>query len=154
MDAVNRHEEIFGHVPDAATAGRGYGAKDNENKLKAVGVKKVAIPVKGKKSKARAELEESRWFKRLMRWRAGSESKISLLKRKYRLERSLFRGHSGTATWVRLGNFNPQPDKCGQACIKMRIVATNNQYEIVKEPKIYIQPLGVLLKNHFSGGTT
>lgn len=103
MDAVGRHEETFGHVPDAVTADRGYGAKDNESKLKDAGVKKVAIPAKGKKSKARSELEKSRWFRSLVRWRAGSEAKISLLKRKYGLDRSLSRGHSGTSTWVGWG---------------------------------------------------
>lgn len=103
MYAVDRHEETFGHVPDAVTTDRGYGAKANENKLKDVGVKKVAIPAKGKKSKARSELEKSRWFKRLVHWRAGSEAKISLLKRKYGLDRSLSRGYSGTSTWVGWG---------------------------------------------------
>ncbi|MDD2502886.1 MAG: ISNCY family transposase [Clostridia bacterium] len=103
MDAVDRHEETFGHVRDAVTTDRGYGSKDNERKLKEAGVKKVAIPAKGKKSKARVELEKSRWFKRLVCWRAGSEAKISLLKRKYGLDRSLSRGHSGTSTWVGWG---------------------------------------------------
>lgn len=103
QSGVGRHEETFGHVPDAVTADRGYGAKDNESKLKDAGVKKVAIPAKGKKSKARSELEKSRWFRSLVRWRAGSEAKISLLKRKYGLDRSLSRGHSGTSTWVGWG---------------------------------------------------
>jgi IS5 family transposase len=103
QSGVGRHEETFGHVPDAVTADRGYGAKYNESKLKDAGVKKVAIPAKGKKSKARSELEKSRWFRSLVRWRAGSEAKISLLKRKYGLDRSLSRGHSGTITWVGWG---------------------------------------------------
>lgn len=102
-DAVDRHEETFGQVPDAVTTDRGYGSKENERKLKEAGVKKVAIPAKGKKSKTRAELEKSRWFKRLVCWRAGSEAKISLLKRKYGLDRSLSRGHCGTSTWVGWG---------------------------------------------------
>jgi IS5 family transposase len=103
MDAVGRHEETFGRVPDAVTTDRGYGAKDNESKLKEAGVKKVAIPAKGKKSKARAILEKNRWFRRLVCWRAGAEAKISLLKRKYGLNRSLSRGYSGTSIWVGWG---------------------------------------------------
>ncbi|MBA1335758.1 MAG: Mobile element protein [Firmicutes bacterium] len=59
MDAVERHEETFGHVPDAVTTDRGYGSKTNESKLKEAGVKKVAIPAKGKKSKARAERKKA-----------------------------------------------------------------------------------------------
>ncbi|MBA1334452.1 MAG: hypothetical protein HPY66_2301 [Firmicutes bacterium] len=51
MDAVDRHEETFGHVPDAVTTDRGYGSKTNESKLKEAGVKKVAIPAKGRNPK-------------------------------------------------------------------------------------------------------
>ena len=51
MDAVGRHEETFGHVPDAVTADRGYGAKDNESKLKDAGVKKVVYLPRGRNPK-------------------------------------------------------------------------------------------------------
>ncbi len=85
--------KIIRNVPEAVTADRGYGAKGNEKSLKAARVKKVAIPAKGKKSKARSELEKSLWFKRLVCWRTWSETKISLLKRKYGLARSLSRGY-------------------------------------------------------------
>ncbi len=102
-DAVNRHNETFGHPPDVLAADRGYNAKSNENKLKESGVKKIAIPFRGKKSKTRTEIEESRWFKSLVRWRVGIEAKISLLKRKYGLDCSLSRGYSGVSTWVGWG---------------------------------------------------
>jgi len=102
-DALDRHRETFGRPPDILVADRGYNGRDNEEKLKESGVKKAAIPFKGKKSKSREELEKSRWFRRLVRWRAGSEARISLLKRKYGLDRSLSRGHSGTSIWVGWG---------------------------------------------------
>ena len=103
MDAIERHKDTFGKVPDAATADRGYGRKGNEEKLKDQGVKNVAIPVKGKKSRERKEIENSRSFKRLKRWRAGIEARISLLKRKYGLDKSLSRGRNGTTAWVGWG---------------------------------------------------
>lgn len=49
-----------GQSNNAVTTDRGYGSKDNEAMAKAAGVKKIAIPKKGKKSKERTELEKSR----------------------------------------------------------------------------------------------
>lgn len=57
MDAVARHAGTFGRLPDAVATDRGYGSRDNEMKLMAAGVKKVAIPARGKKSQSRAEKE-------------------------------------------------------------------------------------------------
>lgn len=51
QSGVGRHEETFGHVPDAVTADRGYGAKDNESKLKDAGVKKVVYLPRGRNPK-------------------------------------------------------------------------------------------------------
>lgn len=103
MDAIDRHKEVFGKVPTYVTADRGYGSKQNEDDLKEAGVKKVAVPRKGKKSKARTELENTASFKRLKNWRAGVEARISLLKRKYGLGKSLSRGYEGTNTWIGWG---------------------------------------------------
>ncbi len=46
MDAVERHKDTFGKAPDTVTADRGYGRKDNEEKLKEQGVKR--LPYQGK----------------------------------------------------------------------------------------------------------
>lgn len=102
-DAIERHESTFDRVPESITADRGYGSKDNEVAAKEAGIKKVAIPKRGKKSKERQEIEYSRPFKRLINWRAGIEARISLLKRKFGLDKSYSRGHSGTGTWVGWG---------------------------------------------------
>lgn len=102
-DAIKRHESTFDHVPESITADRGYGSKENEDTAKEAGIKKVAIPKRGKKSKERQEIEQSRPFKRLINWRAGIEARISLLKRKYGLGKSHSRGYSGTSTWIGWG---------------------------------------------------
>ncbi|MEW6049427.1 MAG: transposase, partial [Bacillota bacterium] len=39
-------------------------------------------------------------FRRLARWRAGCEGRISLLKRKFGLDRSRSWGRAGAETWV------------------------------------------------------
>lgn len=113
-DAIDRHEETFGKVPRSVTADRGYGSKDNQQKLLNRGVKKVAIPRRGKKSSTRLLEEKSRPFKRLIRWRAGIEGRISFLKRKYGLRRSLSRGLQGTTSWVSWGILAHNLDKAVQ----------------------------------------
>lgn len=100
MDALDRHEQTLGLTPTAMATDRGFGSKDNEQKLKDKGVKRISLPYKGKKSAVRKAYEKQPWFRRLQRWRAGGEATISVLKRKYGLRRSLFRGTLGTKCWV------------------------------------------------------
>ncbi|TVY11217.1 transposase, partial [Paenibacillus cremeus] len=103
VTAVEQHKERFGSVPKAVATDRGFGSKKNETKLTELGVSRVSIPFKGKKSKKRTEYESQLWFKDLQRYRAAGEAKISLLKRKYGLNRSRYRGFAGSKTWVGLG---------------------------------------------------
>lgn len=103
VSAVEQHKERFGAVPKAVATDRGFGSKKNETKLTEIGVSRVSIPCKGKKSKKRAEHESQLWFKDLQRYRAAGEAKISLLKRRYGLNRSRYRGFAGSKTWVGLG---------------------------------------------------
>lgn len=103
IPAVQQHQERFGSVPHAVATDRGFGSKQNETALQELGVKRISTPFKGKKSKKRAELEKQLWYKDLQRYRAAGEAKISLLKRKYGLGRSRYRGFAGSKTWVGLG---------------------------------------------------
>ncbi|GMA60214.1 ISNCY family transposase [Alicyclobacillus fastidiosus] len=101
IPAVEHHQEIFGSAPHAVATDRGFGSRKNERVLQEeLGVKHVSTPFRGKKSKKRTELEQEPWYKDLQRFRAAGEAKIGLLKQKYGLNRSRFRGHSGTAVWV------------------------------------------------------
>ena len=103
VPAVEQHNKRFGSVPNAVATDRGFGSKNNETKLKELGVARISTPFRGKKSKKRAELEKQLWYKDLQRYRAAGEAKISLLKRKYGLSRSRYRGFAGSKTWVGLG---------------------------------------------------
>jgi IS5 family transposase len=84
---------------------RGYYDSDNEKLAYDAGVKNVCIPKVGKKSKVRAQFEDTPTFKRLKRWRAGIEGRISCLKRRFGLNRSMLRGYRKTKTWTGLGIF-------------------------------------------------
>lgn len=101
--AVDKHEEIFGFVPKDLAADRGFHSPDGDDRLHERGIEHISIPVKGNKNGLRARTERSSWFRRLQRWRAGGEAKISLLKRKYGLRKSLVRGDTAAAIWIGWG---------------------------------------------------
>ncbi len=102
---VKAQEEVLGRVPLEVAADREFSSKENEEALGELGVKKIAIPVRGRKTKERKAWERQRWFKRLSRWRAGMEGRISLVKRQYGLGKSLSLGTEGTEEWVGFGIF-------------------------------------------------
>ena len=66
---------------------------------------RISLPKKGKLSRKQKVKEKHSAFRRLQRFRAGIEARISLLKRKYGLGRSLSRGYREMKTWVGNGIF-------------------------------------------------
>jgi len=103
LDAVKDHKKQFGKVPRAVAADRGFSGKQNDIDLEKEGVLRRSLPRKGKKGKKRSEYEKELWFQDLQRFRAAGEAKISLLKRKYGLDRSRYRGFANTKSWVGFG---------------------------------------------------
>jgi transposase, IS5 family len=72
-------------------------------KLKAVGVKRVAIPASGKLSEERQALERTRRWKRGYRWRAGIECRIASLRRDFSWRISRYYGQDGMERWLGFG---------------------------------------------------
>jgi IS5 family transposase len=66
-------------------------------------VHQVAIPRKGRPSAARQKAQRSARFVKLVKWRTGSEGRISALKRQGGWGRSLMDGLKGTETWCGWG---------------------------------------------------
>jgi len=104
-DAVKGHRRLFRKRLKAVAGDRGLYSQANEDWLKDNGVRQVSIPARGKPSKERRQYQRQSWFKRLQRFRAGCEAKISLLKRKFGLRRSLMRGDAGAKIWIGQGIF-------------------------------------------------
>ena len=96
-------QESVRHATGAVTADRGYGEAKVDETLTGLGVNTVVIPRKGRPSAARRQVEHGRGFRRLVKWRTGSEGRISYLKRRYGLDRALFDGLTGARTWCGLG---------------------------------------------------
>jgi transposase, IS5 family len=105
VPAVERIIQQTGRVPGAATADRGYGEAAVDDKLHALGVERVAIPRKGTPSAARQAHEHTRSFRRLVKWRTGSEGRISHLKHRYGWDRTRMDGIDGARIWCGQGVF-------------------------------------------------
>jgi len=103
--AVRGHRRLFRKRLKAVAGDRGLYSQANEDWLKNSGVKRVSIPKRGKVGEERRSYQKQSWFKRLQRFRAGIEARISLLKRKFGLKRSRMRGSPGVNIWVGQGIF-------------------------------------------------
>jgi IS5 family transposase len=97
--AIERIQARTAHLPRAVTADRGYGQPTVERGLHDLGVRTVAIPRQATTSAARKQIEHSRGFHRLVKWRTGSEGRISYLKRSYGSDRTRLDGSHGAAIW-------------------------------------------------------
>ena len=112
--AIERITRRAGRVPAAVTADRGYGEQAVEDELRALGVRYVVLPRKGKPNAARREIQNRRAFKKMVRWRTGCEGRISCAKRDFGLNRTRTDGIHGARTWVGHGIFNHNLVKIAQ----------------------------------------
>jgi IS5 family transposase len=104
-DALQKHICLFGQAPSEIALDRGYYDYGNEILAYEAGVKHVCIPKIGRKSKERAEFENTPTFRRLKGWRSGIEGRVSCLKRRFGLNCSMLSGYRKTQTWTGLGVF-------------------------------------------------
>jgi len=103
VPAIARIKARFGPTPTAVTADRGYGEAAVDAGLDALGVKKVVIPRRGKPGVSRQKTQRTRSFQKLVKWRTGSEARISCLKRDYGWRRTRIDGIAGAQTWCAWG---------------------------------------------------
>jgi transposase, IS5 family len=100
MPALEQHQASFGRVPEMAAGDRGFFSAKNEREAEALGVKKVALPARGRLSAKRAEQQKQRWFRRALRWRAGIEATMSTLKHPFSMARATYKGDRGFQRYV------------------------------------------------------
>jgi transposase, IS5 family len=101
--SIDRHQKLFGHPPQLATADRGVFSPANEQLARAAGIEFVALPQPGHKAEARQAHEAQAWFRAALRFRAGIEGRISVLRRARQLDRCRNRGEVGLARWLGWG---------------------------------------------------
>ena len=114
VPAIDRIAARVGRVPEAVTADRGYGEASIEDALLERGVRHVVLPRKGKPNAARRAIEQRPAFKKMVKWRTGSEGRISCAKRDFGLSRTRIDGLTGARTWCGHGIFAHNLTKLAQ----------------------------------------
>ena len=94
--ARDRHIELFAGAPQLAVADGGFASATNERAARERGVRHVVLPRQPRETRSRGD-------RMALRWRTGSEGRISALKRRHGLRRCRYRGESGMQRWVGLG---------------------------------------------------
>jgi IS5 family transposase len=94
--SLDRHIALFDHAPRLAVADGGFASRSNERAAPDRGVGPVVLPRQPRETRSRAA-------RTALRWRTGSEGRISALKRRHGLRRCRYRGPSGMQRWVGLG---------------------------------------------------
>lgn len=100
------HNVEMGNPPDApmlVPAIKRVGEAAVEKESEELGVKTVAILRKGRPGKKRQELERSRRFRHLVKWRTGAEGRVAHLKRSWGFDRTVLDGIEGASTWCGWG---------------------------------------------------
>lgn len=103
VPAVARVTTRVGRAPTAVTADRGYGEARVDAGLQALGVRRVAILRRGKPGPVRQKAQRTVSFVKLVKWRTGSEARISHLKRDYGWTRTRVDGIAATQAWCGWG---------------------------------------------------
>lgn len=101
--SLRGHQCCFGNAPHLLAADRGLSSMQNERMAQEAGVKQVVLPRTGRVSAERRQVERSPAWRRAYRFRAGIEGRISVLRRKYGLERCHYRGERGMGRWIGWG---------------------------------------------------
>src|SRR5919109_1179167 len=101
--SLKAHRKTFHQPPQQASGDRGLYSEPNEQLAQDLGVKRVILPKRGYRSKARLKHEHKAWFVKGRHWHAGVEGRFSVLKRAHDLARCLAHGLTGFHCWVGWG---------------------------------------------------
>jgi IS5 family transposase len=101
--SLKAHLKTFHQPPEQVSGDRGLYSEPNEQLAHDWGVKRVILPQRGHRSKARLKHEHKAWFVKGRHWHAGVEGRISVLKRAHDLGRCLAHGLNGFQCWVGWG---------------------------------------------------
>lgn len=118
IPSIEAHQTLMDRMPDLVAADAGFYSAKNVAKAEEMGVKRVSVPNRSTKSPARRQLQKQRWFKKGQKWRTGCEGRISLLKRRHGLRRSLYKKDAGMKRWVGLGVIADNLINIGRALAK------------------------------------
>ena len=101
--SLAHHAACFERVPDLLTADRAFFTLDNDQLARDLRIRSVALPRQGPLTPEARQARRRRAFRRAYRWRAGIEGRISVLKRRFGLDRCRYHGDAGMERWVGWG---------------------------------------------------
>ncbi len=101
--AIDAHQALLGRAPHLVAADAAFYSAKNEAAAKAKGVKRVCIPNRSTKSPDRKRGQRKHWFRNGQKGRTGCEGRISVVKRRHRLDRCRHKDYVGMDRWVGLG---------------------------------------------------
>lgn len=100
VPSVTHQTARFGRPPTLVAADRSFWSGENEQAVRALGVRRIGIPRRGGKQPPH---EGERWFRRAHRFRTGIEGRISVLRRGFGLDRCRYHGRAGMERWIGFG---------------------------------------------------
>lgn len=103
MPSLEHHIQRFSKPPNQMSGDRGVHSPANEAVATQKGVKRVILPQPGHKDDVRKKHERQPWFVRGRKWHVGVEGRISVLKRRFGLDRCRDHGKPGFDKWVGWG---------------------------------------------------
>jgi IS5 family transposase len=101
--SLAHHQTCFAHAPHVLTADRAFFTLDNERLARELDIHSIAVPRQGPLTAEQRRRQQRRAFRRAYRWRAGIEGRISVLKRRFGLDRCRYHGETGMERWVGWG---------------------------------------------------
>jgi transposase, IS5 family len=113
LPGLARIKNLFGRLPDNLTADRGYGDKATVEAVANLDISCVAILQKGKPGAERTAFEKSDPVQTLVKWRSGSEGRVSTMKRRWGWARTRLANLHGASTWCGWGVFAHNTHKIG-----------------------------------------
>jgi transposase, IS5 family len=101
--SLAHHQTSFGHAPTVLSADRAFFTLANDQLAHDVGICSIALPRQGPLTATQRQERHRAAFRRAYNWRAGIEGRISVLKRRFGLDRCRYRGEAGMERWVGWG---------------------------------------------------
>lgn len=99
VEMIRRQESMYGRPPRQAAFDGGFASRDNLADIRSEGVQDVMFHKK--RGLEISEMAKSTWvYRRLRRFRAGIEGKISFLKRCFGLDRCTWKGYRSFNAYV------------------------------------------------------
>jgi transposase, IS5 family len=101
--SLAHHQTRFGRAPAVLTADRAFFTLNNDQLARDLRIGSIALPRPGPLTAIARQMRRRAAFRRAYRWRAGIEGRISVLKRRFGLDRCRYHGEAGTERWVGWG---------------------------------------------------